>query len=326
MFNRMATDNTAKQLSCSFGFLPPDPTLTQIFLEFQAQGQNLFVASGDSGAVSANNKVFAPGDDPNVVVVGGTSLTTNGAGGTWKSEVAWTGSLGGISTNDFMLPSYQQNLASSTNHVSTTLRNLPDVSSNADGNMYLFCNGGAVTVGGTSAAAPTWAGFLALVNQEAAEHDLPPVGFLNPTFYKLAESPKYADLFHDITSGSNFTKDSPDLYTAIAGYDLVTGWGSPIAPAMIDELSGVSAIPPDMALPIDRDMAMPVDRDGRDMAEGGVTTTGPTSGAPDAGHGHGDVGGGCQFATRGAPAAATAAWLVVLALFAGAVHARRRRT
>ncbi len=322
MFNRMATDNTAKQLSCSFGFLPPDPNLTQIFLEFQAQGQNLFVASGDSGAVSANNKVFAPGDDPNVVVVGGTSLTTNGAGGTWKSEVAWTGSLGGISTNNFPLPSYQKNLASSANLASTTLRNLPDVSSNADGNMYLFANGKALTVGGTSAAAPTWAGFLALVNEEAAQHNLPPVGFLNPTIYKLAEGAKYGDFFHDITSGSNFTTDSPNLYSAVTGYDLVTGWGSPIAPALMDQLSGVSALPPpDMALPV-VDMALPV----ADMAESDTTTAPPASGTRDGGSVANDTRGGCEFAAATPSAPSTGARLFVLFVLATAFVARRRRS
>src|SRR5262249_40712208 len=182
------TDNKAKQLSCSFGFLPPDPNETQIFLEFAAQGQNLFVASGDTGANSDNNPVYAPADDPNVVVVGGTTLTTNGAGGSWKSETAWSGSQGGIATNGFPLPDYQNGVITAANQGSKTLRNIPDVASDADTNIFAYANGGAGTVGGTSAAAPTWAGFLALVNQQAEMHGKPPVGFLNPILYQLGQS------------------------------------------------------------------------------------------------------------------------------------------
>jgi subtilase family serine protease len=309
MFNRMATDNAAKQLSCSFGFLPPDPNLTQIFLELQAQGQNLFVASGDSGAVSAKNPVFAPGDDPNVVVVGGTSLTTNGAGGSWKSETAWKGSLGGISTNDFPRPSYQANVVTSANQGSTTLRNIPDVASNADGNMFLFANGNGGIVGGTSAAAPTWAGFMALANEEAAKHGLPPVGFLNPTFYQLGQGARHADFFHDITSGDNVTTDSPNLFSAVVGYDLVTGWGSPVGQALIDELAGVSEIP-DMAVTPDLAVA-------RDLAAPHDAAVGTTDG------GDADVKGGCEFG--GAPTTTTSPLAALLGLLlAGAVTRRRR--
>src|SRR5262249_8923322 len=160
MFNRMATDNIAKQLSCSFGFLPPDPNETQVFMQFGAQGQNMFVASGDSGAFGPQNRVFAPADDAFIVSVGGTTLTTNGAGGPWQSETAWSGSGGGVSTNNIAFPSYQQGVINAANGGSTTLRNIPDVSSDANINIFFFANGSAGTVGGTSAAAPTWAGFL----------------------------------------------------------------------------------------------------------------------------------------------------------------------
>lgn len=119
MFNQMATDNVAKSLSCSFGFLPADPSSDEpIFMEFAAQGQNLFVASGDGGAYFGNPTdcanfsnlsgcIFYPTDDPFITAAGGTDLTTNGPGGTWQSETGWIGSGGGFSTNGLAIPSYQ---------------------------------------------------------------------------------------------------------------------------------------------------------------------------------------------------------------------------
>jgi len=108
IFNRMATDNKAKSLSCSWGWSPADPTSDDpIFKEFAAQGQNLFVASGDSGAFKKKSRFVYPADDAFVTSVGGTDLTTNGPGGPWASEIAWAGSGGGISPNNITIPSYQ---------------------------------------------------------------------------------------------------------------------------------------------------------------------------------------------------------------------------
>src|SRR5262249_3794530 len=157
-----------------------------------AQGQNMFVASGDSGAISASNKEWYPGDDPFITSVGGTTLTTSGAGGAWSSETSWVGSQGGVTTNGFALPGYQQGIATPTNHAATTLRNVPDISSNANTNMYFCasgrCGGG---IGGTSASAPQWAGYLALVNQQAVANGKPTLGFLNPTIYAIGKGTTY---------------------------------------------------------------------------------------------------------------------------------------
>ena len=84
ILNRMATDNLAKQLSSSWGYGPINATTEQIFKQYIAQGQSLLQASGDSGAYT--NGVMAPSDDPNLTVVGGTSLTTGGSGGPWQSR------------------------------------------------------------------------------------------------------------------------------------------------------------------------------------------------------------------------------------------------
>ena len=252
-FNRMATDNLAKQLSASIGFLPGDPNSDEpIFKQFAAQGQNLFVSSGDSGAYfgnptncqnlsNTNGCVFYPADDPFITSVGGTNLTTNGAGGPWQSESGWVGSGGGASTNGFAIPSYQQasGVINSSNHGSTTLRNVPDVAAEANTDNFFCanrsCQGG---VGGTSLSAPRWAGFLALVNQQAAGNGNPPVGFLNPTIYTIGRSLSFTSDLHDITGGNNFNTGSPNLFTAVSGYDLVTGWGSPNGQNLIDALAG----------------------------------------------------------------------------------------
>ena len=92
IFNRMAHDNIAKSLSCSWYWYPDDPGKDDpIFKEFAAQGQSLFVASGDYGSIpSPKNPYYYPAEDAYVTSVGGTDLTTNGPGGTWASETAWS--------------------------------------------------------------------------------------------------------------------------------------------------------------------------------------------------------------------------------------------
>ncbi len=260
ILNRMATDNIARQLSCSFGWLPADPKSDEpIFREFAVQGQNLFVASGDSGAYtppgcSGNdcNPAFYPEDDPFITAAGGTHITTNGAGGPWESEIAWGGtnpvlacgnptggSSGGYSTNGFAIPGYQQlkGVINRLNDGSTTLRNVPDVAAEADCDNYYCANGSCQGgVGGTSLSAPRWAGFLALANEQA---NGAAIGFLNPTIYGDRQGgPGYDSAFHDITSGSN-NNGLGTTYDAVRGYDLVTGWGSPKGQVLLNELGPV---------------------------------------------------------------------------------------
>ena len=92
-------------------------------------------------------------------------------------------------------------------------------------------------IGGTSAAAPLWAAFLALVNQQNAAVGNPPAGFLNPALYPLCQSSLYAACFHDIATGNNTNLFSPGLYSAVPGYDLCTGWGSPTGSNLINALA-----------------------------------------------------------------------------------------
>jgi len=235
IFNRMASDNISKSLSCSWGWSPADPSSDDpIFKEFSAQGQNLFVASGDSGAYKTRSSDVYPADDAYVTSVGGTDLTTNGAGGSWKSETGWSDSGGGISPNKIAIPGYQKTagVITSGNKGSTTYRNSPDVAAEANTDNYICydgtCAGGW---GGTSFAAPRWAGYLALVNQQSVANGKGTLGFINPTLYSIGLGSSYSTDFHDITSGSNGT------YSAIKGFDLVTGWGSPNGTGLINALA-----------------------------------------------------------------------------------------
>jgi kumamolisin len=234
IFNRMATDNVAKSLACSWGWSPADSSSDDpIFKEFAAQGQNLFVASGDSGAYR-NSKYVYPADDAYVTSVGGTNLTTTSAGGSWKSETAWSYSGGGISPNKIVLPSYQTTtgVITTANKGSKVYRNAPDVAAEANTDNYICYNGTcAGGWGGTSFAAPRWAGYLALVNQQSVAHGNSTVGFINPTIYKIGLGASYGNSFHDITSGNNGT------YSTQKGYDLVTGWGSPNGIGLINFLA-----------------------------------------------------------------------------------------
>jgi len=259
-FNRMATDNIAKSLSASVGWLPADPSSDEpIFQEFAAQGQNLFVATGDSGAFtppscsgSDCNPVFYPADDPYITGAGGTDLVTVSAGGAWSSETAWSGSSGGYSTNGLLIPSWQVPVINSSNHGSTTLRNMPDVASEANTDNFYCANGSCQGgIGGTSLSAPTWGGYLALANEQAAQNATATgssaIGFINPTIYAIGQGSSYDNDFHDITSGSDTCDANPSCstssYTALTGYDLVTGWGSPNGQSLLNALAPASANP-----------------------------------------------------------------------------------
>jgi subtilase family serine protease len=237
IFNKMATDNIAKQVSCSWGWPDDQTTLDPVLLEMMAQGQSVFVATGDQGSGTQGSVVF-PGDDPYITAVGGTDLVTNGPGGSWKSETGWNGSAGSPSKNKIPIPSYQQlpGVINSENKGSTTLRNYPDVAGESNTEQYSCYDGGCFGGnGGTSYAAPQWAGFIALANQQALAHGGSTLGFLNPAIYNIGVGSDFTSDFHDIVSGSN------GGFNAVTGYDLVTGWGSPTGPDLIDALAGTTA-------------------------------------------------------------------------------------
>ncbi len=227
------------QLSCSWGWSPADTgTDDPYYQRMAAQGQNFFVAAGDSDKWTKRNYPY-PAEDANVVAVGGTDLTTSSAGGPWASETAWSpDSGGGISPDNIPIPSWQKlsGVITPSNEGSTTYRNGPNVAANANFTFYVCADQTTCTAneyGGTSFAAPMWAGYLALVNQQAVANGNKTLGFINPLIYPLGVSSQ-ATYFYDITSGSNG-------YPAVAGYDLVTGWGSPAGSGLITKLAGAAS-------------------------------------------------------------------------------------
>jgi Pro-kumamolisin, activation domain/Immunoglobulin I-set domain len=238
IYSRIASDNLAKQISCSFGF-GIDSTTEQLYQEFVAQGQNFFVASGDGGAEVGT--IDPPAAEPYITVVGGTALYTVSPGGAWQQELTWGGSGGGVSTF-YAIPDYQQGIDMAPLQGSSTMRNFPDVAMMADFVMFVAANNttSAGGIGGTSFASPEYAGFYALANQQAASLGQPPLGFFNPALYALGKSANYTKCFHDITVG-NTTNDSsgPEKFFAATGYDLCTGWGSPNGSNLINALTGV---------------------------------------------------------------------------------------
>ena len=246
LLNAMVTNIAIKQFSCSWGGGTPTTTAEAIFQQMAAQGQSFFNASGDSDAFcSAAGSIAFPSESTNITQVGGTTLTTTGAGGGYMSETVWnwgggTGSSGGISTK-YPIPIWQQGISMTANHGSTTMRNIPDVALTADNVYVTYNNGSSGSFGGTSCAAPLWAGFTALINQQAVASSVPTVGFLNPAVYNIGKGALYASTFHDTITGNNTNATcGPTMFPAGAGYDLATGWGTPLGQALIDAL-----VPPD---------------------------------------------------------------------------------
>ncbi len=273
IFDAYSTENVAKQMSFSFGIGDGNSASDeQYFAKFHAQGQNFFVASGDAGPYVGTSGW--PGYSQNVTDVGGTDLTTNGAGGPWEAETAWIGSGSGWCDNTVsgspcsgnnlgLIPNYQTSAINASNQGSPTFRDIVDVSAEANTDNF-FCSSGTCQggIGGTSLAAPRWAGFLALANEQAAANG-DTIGFLNPTVYAIGQGPNY---LHDITTG--YSEDAGDPVTckvgtlgclngsqpgeptgvqgfnAVTGYDLPTGWGTPNGPGTIAALAPTSSTNP----------------------------------------------------------------------------------
>jgi subtilase family serine protease len=211
----------------------------KLFRQAIAKGITLFASSGDNGAgqpaCSGPGLIKAastPASDPNVTGVGGTFLDADGVTGAYISETTWNEDVGGgqiIAGGGgqsilFHRPLFQL-LASHDRS-----RDVPDVSYNAavfhgvivafEGTFFLF--------GGTSAGSPQWAGIQAIVDQIAGHR----MGNINPALYALALLPGKAKPFHDIADGSN--NSVPDQlggtitgFTAVKGYDMATGLGTP---------------------------------------------------------------------------------------------------
>jgi kumamolisin len=239
MFTAILDDNRAKVVNYSWGSCEKQLTadhqaeMDKVFARAVAQGVNIMVASGDSGSDGCQDGSVAadwPAAHNDVVAVGGTTF---GGDASSPNETAWNGSGGGISAT-WALPSWQGSLGGAY-----VKRSYPDVSFNADPNsgqgIWAHSNGTAqcVVIGGTSMAAPQWSGFLALVGEARATKGEAALGFLDPIIYGMSASDR-ASCFNDVTSGSN------GAYNAGAGWDAVTGWGSPKGSALLSYLVGAN--------------------------------------------------------------------------------------
>ncbi len=259
----MTSDSYVKQISSSWGLTPNvvDQTADNSFLQLQTQGQSFFNVSGDDDAIingeysgpGGSDYVYSffdfPSEDPYITQVGGTTLTTTGPAGSYVSEKVWNtgaynsnreafvGSSGGAAYY-YSIPSYQQGVNMSNNDGSTTARDVPDVALTADSIYEWVDNQPIYDQGGTSCAAPLWAGFTAMGNQQAASLGHSYAGFLNPALYSIGEGGNYNAYFHDVTSGDNAWPGSGGRFPAVTGYDLSTGWGTPQCQALINYLSG----------------------------------------------------------------------------------------
>ena len=223
---------------------------------------SFFAASGDWGAPG-----IYPAMSPNVVAVGGTSLTL-GKGGV-AVESAWGRSGGGVSAYEAR-PNYQAGVVMQT----TTKRANPDVALVSDPATGLaVCDSkanGAKTpwraYGGTSIAAPQWAGIAAIVAQGRALRGAAPLDGrkeLLPALYSLPA----AD-FRDIVSGSS--NGTPRL-AAGPGYDLVTGRGSPVAEALVRDLVAWGSVAAPTAPAAPTSLAVAVTSSTATLTWGGVS-------------------------------------------------------
>jgi len=199
---------------------------------FASNGVTFLAASGDAGT-----GVAYPAASPDVIGVGGTSLTLT-ASGAYQSETAWSGSGGGLSVYE-REPSFQAQLPIANDP--RGYRGSPDVSYNGNpGTGYAVYNSIGVSgysgwfqVGGTSAGTPQWAALIAISNSLRVAARKSNLSSTDTTLYTVAKSALNSD-FHAVTSGTNGSCGT--MCTAGAGYDYVTGLGTPQASALIAAL------------------------------------------------------------------------------------------
>ncbi|WLW53453.1 S53 family peptidase [Streptomyces sp. YU58] len=240
VYRKMVTDDQAQVISTSWGICEPvesGATATAentIFAEAAAQGQSIVAASGDSGSSdcepatgSSAAAVDDPASQPYVTGVGGTTMTGSGSTATqkaWNSDGGASG--GGVSTR-WQPTVFQGGIAT------TAKRAVPDVAALADpstGYPIYFTDGSQGSgplpgiIGGTSGAAPTWAAAVVQANAAAACQTNGRVGFLNDALYRAGRA-NYPGGFWDVTSGTNSVFATG--FTAVTGYDQVTGLGAP---------------------------------------------------------------------------------------------------
>ena len=227
-------------VSMSFGAVEGNWTAS-VDSAFTGKNMTYLAATGDSGS-----SVSWPSVSPNVLAVGGTTLSYSGTG--TRSEAAWSGTGGGISAYT-ALPSYQS--ASNVPGMTGLLRrNVADVAFNADpatGQYTAVMAQGSSTaswlsIGGTSLSTPQWAGLIAIANASRALQAKTALGLAHTTLYgQIATVPgTFASSFADITRGSNGTCS---VCTARVGYDPLAGLGTPNVKSLLASLSGMPTAP-----------------------------------------------------------------------------------
>lgn len=230
-----ANDNAADVITESYGWNLSTSTATSahnLHLSMSAQGITYMAASGDNG--TSLEPYSYPDYEPEVLQVGGTVATVNAAGAR-SSETGWSGSGGGWSTKNVsfnVLPSWQHGAG-----VPTTVnkRLVPDVALSASGSSgaYYFYNNGSLSTGsvGTSFASPVFAGSLAVAEQQLISQGGLPANAAGKQRFGRIQDLIYsqngrADVWFDITSGSNGNLPSGGTSSAGTGWDTVTGWGA----------------------------------------------------------------------------------------------------
>ena len=252
--DEIVADGRAKVISLSYGkCFKPGEYISQLEVDLGREslaraalaGVSIYAASGDWGAFSCHvfeptdhrESTFWPSCTDNVVSVGGTYLETR-EDGSYLRETGWqdyltTGGTGGGFSHDDPMPDWQQG-PGVQNDRSNGNRQCPDVAAVADPDTgYLIFvtdqetgEAGWRTIGGTSAAAPLWAGIQALMQEAASEQGIEALGFMPPRYYRIAQSDPAA--FNDVVRGGNLVDQ------ATPGWDFATGVGSPNVVALTD--------------------------------------------------------------------------------------------
>ena len=214
--------------------------ITTLFKKAAVQGQTIVASSGDSGSEAclpydSRLSVNFPASDPYVLGVGGTAifkLVKQPGEVVWNDGYDLHGAGGGGKSVFFAEPKYQSSFK-----IKSRVREVPDVSANADyeTGYMIFYHNAWTNVGGTSAAAPLWGGFLALTDSKCLRS---PAGWVNSAIYYAASPHIKAAVIDDIRAypstfpdnvNNNYLNFGPGHpYAVLKGYDAATGLGSPI--------------------------------------------------------------------------------------------------
>jgi len=261
--NQIATDNLCGTINISFGVCGGNANDYQTFDAAYARatsfGISVFVSSGDEGADTCTegapnvNEISATPDN---VSVGGTQFTptwdVNGNDSGFVPESVWndpSGATGGGVSEFFSRPTFQQGVAGMP---TGNMRAVPDIAMIASPNspgVFIYDDNGSSQpkleqIGGTSLAAPVWAGISKLIMQQNGGTRLH-----NPDIkiYSLAASSQSGNGFRDVVSGNNSGSFGAGPVTGVsahAGYDAVTGWGTVDIKNFVNAYAGVTSPTP----------------------------------------------------------------------------------